>query len=101
MPPLFAPPAAFIESDDFMSVELDDGDVLVLEPLLVAPPPLFMSVPVDDEVDAPALGALLEPLFDPLCPCASAGAAINPRAATSANAPVNVFIAVPPAAVAV
>jgi hypothetical protein len=40
-----------------------------------------------------------ELLPDPLGPCASAGAATNARVTASANAPVNVFITLPPAAV--
>src|SRR5690242_13239135 len=103
MPPFLPPPDDFIESDDFVSLELADGDVLLLEPPLVAPlpegdgelVPLFMSL--DDDGELPLL--LPPPALELPDPCASAGAAVNARAATSANAPVNVFIAVPPAPV--
>jgi hypothetical protein len=102
MPPPLPAPADFIESDDFVSLEVADGDVLLLEPPLVAPlpevdgelVPLFVSLD-GDEGELPLL--LAPPALEAPAPCASAGLAANPRAASSANAPVTVFITVPPA----
>jgi hypothetical protein len=101
----------FVASEDFVSLGLADG--VVADPLvepLVEPAAdddvsVFVSVPVADG-ELPLLSGPVDPpvaapdeplgLPDPLCPCASAGAAANATATTSANAPVNVFIALPP-----
>jgi len=119
-----APPDDFIESDDFVSDDfvasedfvslgLADGEVVPLVCPLVEPPvdgdvSVFVSLPFA-EGELLLVSPLVEPVpaaapdddlsVDPLGPCASAGAATNARATASANAPVNVFIALPPTAV--
>ena len=98
----------FVASEDFVSLGLADGVVVlpVAEPLVepVADGD-FVSLPVADG-ELPLLSGPVEPpvaapdeplgLPDPLGPCASAGAATNASVTASANAPVNVFITLPP-----
>jgi len=84
----------FVASDDFVSLGLADGEVV---PLPFAEGELLLVSPLVEPVSAAAPDDDLS--VDPLGPCASAGAATNARATASANAPVNVFIALPPTAV--
>src|SRR5215475_483457 len=81
----------FVVSEDFIVSEPDGAELPVAdgELPLVSLEPVVAPVPDDEPLDLPV----------PLCPCASAGAAANARATASAIAPVNVFIALPPAAV--
>jgi hypothetical protein len=96
----------FVASEDFASLGLAAGEVgLLVEPVADGDVSVFVSVPVVDG-ELPLLSGPVEPpvaapdeplgLPDPLGPCASAGAATNAKVTASANAPVNVFIALPP-----
>jgi len=65
----------------------------LVEPLVGGAWSVFVSLPAA-EGEVPLLSPLVLP-----GPCASAGAVANARATPSANAPVKVFIVLPPAAV--
>src|SRR5262245_57137291 len=84
-------PAPF---DDFMSDDFIVSDDVL--PLVDDDVPLLVSVPVADG-ELPVPPPDFEPVPDEVCACASAGAAASARATTSAIAPVDVFIALPPA----
>src|SRR5207248_3164799 len=77
------------------AVDLARIVTLVLERLVAGAWSVFVSLPVA-EGEVPLLSPLVLP-----GPCASAGAVANARATPSANAPVKVFIVLPPAAVGV
>jgi hypothetical protein len=114
--PLTAPPVEpvapedfvasdFVASEDLVSLGLAEGEVVPLAaPLADGDVSVFVSLA---EGELPLLSPLVVPAaapdddepVDPLGPCASAGAATNAKATASANAPVNVFIALPPTAV--
>jgi hypothetical protein len=95
----------FVASEDLVSLGLAEGEVVPLAaPLADGDVSVFVSLA---EGELPLLSPLVVPAaapdddepVDPLGPCASAGAATNAKATASANAPVNVFIALPPTAV--
>ena len=77
-------PLADGEVSVFVSLPVAEGELPLLSPLV----PPVPAAPLDEEP--------LELLPDPLGPCASAGTVANATATASANAPVNVFIALPP-----